>query len=67
MPVYTKMLINYPNQDISYFTPILTSIFIQEGLIAGSWEGHDEHYRLAHIGEREIAEYEEHLRENYWK
>ena len=38
-----------------------------EGLIAGSWEGHDEHYRLAHIGEREIAEYEEHLRENYGK
>ena len=23
---------------------------------------HDEHYGLAHIGEREIAEYEEHLR-----
>ena len=24
---------------------------------------HDEHYGLAHIGEREIAEYEEHIRE----
>ncbi len=24
---------------------------------------HDEHYGLAHIGERELAEYEEHLRE----
>ena len=26
---------------------------------------HDEHYGLAHIGEREIAEYEEHIREKY--
>ena len=24
---------------------------------------HDEHYGLAHIGERELAEYEEHIRE----
>ena len=92
---------------------VLTGIFIQEGLIAGTWDGfivflfhllaiaivftytfamswlgyklidrfipmrvspysekvgldfsqHDEHYGLAHIGERELAEYEEHLRE----
>ena len=28
---------------------------------------HDEHYGLAHIGEREIAEYEEHLRHKYEK
>ena len=92
---------------------VLTGIFIQEGLIAGTWDGfvvflfhllaiaivfvytfgmsffgywlvdrmipmrvskeservgldfsqHDEHYGLAHIGEREIAEYEEHMRE----
>ena len=91
---------------------VLTGIFIQEGLIAGTWEGfviflyhllaivivfvytfamswlgyklidslipmrvsafsekvgldfsqHDEHYGLAHIGERELAEYEEHIR-----
>ncbi|MBR6192133.1 MAG: ammonium transporter [Prevotella sp.] len=26
---------------------------------------HDEHYGLAHIGERDIAEYEEHIREKY--
>lgn len=26
---------------------------------------HDEHYGLAHIGERELAEYEEHIREKY--
>lgn len=95
------------------FGTVLTGIFIQEGLISGSWEGfviflyhllaivivfvytfamswlgykfidslipmrvsaysekvgldfsqHDEHYGLAHIGERELAEYEEHLRE----
>ena len=95
------------------FGTVLTGIFIQEGLIAGTWDGvvvfllhllaivivmgytfvvswvgywlidklipmrvstysemvgldfsqHDEHYGLAHIGEREIAEYEEHLRE----
>ena len=95
------------------FGTILTGIFIQEGLIAGTWEGfiiflyhllaivivfvytfamswlgyklidslipmrvspysekvgldfsqHDEHYGLAHIGERELAEYEEHIRE----
>ena len=95
------------------FGTVLTGIFIQEGLIAGTWEGfviflyhllaivivfvytfamswlgyklidslipmrvsaysekvgldfsqHDEHYGLAHIGERELAEYEEHLRE----
>ena len=92
---------------------MLTGIFIQEGLIAGTWDGfviflyhllaivivfvytfvmswlgyklidslipmrvsafsekvgldfsqHDEHYGLAHIGERELAEYEEHIRE----
>ena len=24
---------------------------------------HDEHYGLAHIGERELAEYEEHIKE----
>ena len=97
------------------FGTVLTGIFIQEGLIAGTWEGfvvflyhllaivivfaytfamswlgymlidrlipmrvsqysekvgldfsqHDEHYGLAHIGEREIAEYEEHIREKY--
>jgi len=91
---------------------VLTGIFIQEGLIAGTWEGfiiflyhllavaivfaytfvmsyfgywlidkmipmrvsvqservgldlsqHDEHYGLAHIGERELAEYEEHIK-----
>lgn len=91
------------------FGTVLTGIFIQEGLIAGTWEGfvillyhllaiaiviaytfvmsyigyrlidhfipmrvssrserigldisqHDEHYGLAHVGEREIAEYEE--------
>ena len=95
------------------FGTVLTGIFIQEGLIAGTWEGfviflyhllaivivfaytfamswigyklidslipmrvsaysekvgldfsqHDEHYGLAHIGERELAEYEEHIRE----
>ena len=95
------------------FGTVLTGIFIQEGLIAGSWDGfviflfhllavamvivytfgmsylgywlidkmipmrvsleservgldfsqHDEHYGFAHIGEREIAEYEEHIRE----
>ena len=95
------------------FGTVLTGIFIQEGLIAGTWEGfviflyhllaivivfvytfvmswlgytlidslipmrvsafsekvgldfsqHDEHYGLAHIGERELAEYEEHLKE----
>ena len=99
------------------FGTVLTGIFIQEGLIAGSWDGfviflyhllavamviaytfvmsylgywlidkcipmrvseaservgldfsqHDEHYGLAHIGEREIAEYEEHIREKYGK
>ncbi len=91
------------------FGTVLTGIFIQEGLIAGSWEGfviflyhllavvivivytfimsyfgywlidkmipmrvsseserigldisqHDEHYGFAHVGEREIAEYEQ--------
>ena len=95
------------------FGTVLTGIFIQEGLIAGTWEGfiiflyhllaivivfvytfamswlgyklidkfipmrvseysekvgldfsqHDEHYGLAHIGERELAEYEEHIKE----
>ncbi len=90
---------------------ILTGVFIQEGLIAGTWDGfliflnhiiaiiivgiysfgmsyfgywlvdkfipmrvsieservgldfsqHNEHYGLAHIGERELAEYEEHI------
>ena len=95
------------------FGTVLTGIFIQEGLISGTWEGvvvfllhllaivivfaytfgmswigyrlvdslipmrvspysekvgldfsqHDEHYGLAHIGEREIAEYEEHIKE----
>ena len=95
------------------FGTVLTGIFIQEGLIAGTWEGfcvflfhllavvmvvlysfgmsylgywlidkaipmrvsmmserigldfsqHDEHYGFAHIGEREIAEYEEYIRE----
>ena len=95
------------------FGTVLTGIFIQEGLIAGTWDGfviflyhllaivivfvytfamswagyklidslipmrvsaysekvgldfsqHDEHYGLAHIGERELAEYEEHIRE----
>ena len=94
------------------FGTVLTGIFIQEGLIAGTWSGfvvflyhlltivivfvytfamsyfgywfidkfipmrvsleservgldlsqHDEHYGLAHIGERELAEYEEHIR-----
>ena len=28
---------------------------------------HDEHYGLAHIGERELAEYEEHIKEKYDK
>ena len=28
---------------------------------------HDEHYGLAHVGEREIAEYEEHIREKEMK
>jgi Amt family ammonium transporter len=28
---------------------------------------HDEHYGLAHIGERELAEYEEHIREKVKK
>jgi len=92
---------------------VLTGIFIQEGLIAGSWDGfviflyhllavaivivytfvmsyagywlidrvipmrvsveservgldisqHDEHYGLAHVGDRELAEYEEHIRQ----
>jgi len=28
---------------------------------------HDEHYGLAHVGEREIAEYEEHIREKETK
>jgi len=91
---------------------VLTGIFIQEGLIAGSWDGfviflyhllavaivivytfamsyagywlidrvipmrvsveservgldisqHDERYGLAHVGDRELAEYEEHIR-----
>ena len=95
------------------FGTVLTGIFIQEGLIAGTWEGfviflyhllaivivfvytfvmswigyklidymiplrvspysekvgldfsqHDEHYGLAYIDERELAEYEEHLKE----
>ena len=95
------------------FGTVLTGIFIQEGLIAGTWEGvvvflyhllaivivfvytfamswlgyrlidslipmrvstysekvgldfsqHDEHYGLAYIGERELAEYEEHIKE----
>ena len=95
------------------FGTVLTGIFIQEGLVSGTWEGvvvfllhllaivivfaytfgmswigyrlvdslipmrvspysekvgldfsqHDEHYGLAHIGEREIAEYEEHIKE----
>ena len=95
------------------FGTVLTGIFIQEGLIAGTWDGfviflyhllaivivfvytfgmswlgyklidmlipmrvsvysekvgldfsqHDEHYGLAHIGERELAEYEEHIKE----
>jgi Amt family ammonium transporter len=99
------------------FGTVLTGIFIQEGLIAGTWEGfviflyhllaiiivfiytfcmswlgyklidrlipmrvsafsekvgldfsqHDEHYGLAHIGERELAEYEEHIREKVKK
>lgn len=94
------------------FGTLLTGIFIQEGLIAGTMDGfiiflyhvlaiiivfiytfgmsyfgywlidrvipmrvsmeservgldfsqHDEHYGLAHIGEREIAEYEEHIK-----
>jgi Amt family ammonium transporter len=94
------------------FGTVLTGIFIQEGLIAGTWNGfviflyhllaivivfvytfamswlgyklidclipmrvsaysekvgldfsqHDEHYGLAHIGERELAEYEEHIK-----
>ena len=92
------------------FGTVLTGIFIQEGLIAGTWDGfvvflyhllavamviaytfimsylgywlidkmipmrvsseserigldlsqHDEHYGFAHIGERELAEYEQH-------
>ena len=91
---------------------VLTGVFIQDGLIAGTWDGvvvflyhllaifivitytfivsyfgywlidkmipmrvshesevvgldfsqHDEHYGLAHVGEREIAEYEEHIK-----
>ena len=91
---------------------MLTGIFIQEGLIAGTWDGfviflyyllaivivfvytfamswagyslidrlipmrvsayservgldysqHSEHYGLAHVGERELAEYDEHIR-----
>lgn len=95
------------------FGTVMTGIFIQEGLISGTWAGvgvflyhllavgivivytfcmsylgywlidkmipmrvsraservgldfsqHDEHYGLAHIGEREIAEYEEHIKE----
>ena len=95
------------------FGTVLTGIFIQEGLIAGSWEGfviflyhllaiaivivysflmsyagywivdhfipmrvsakserigldisqHDEHYGLAHVAEREIAEYAEYEQE----
>ena len=99
------------------FGTVLTGIFIQEGLIAGTWDGfviflyhllaivivfvytfamswagyklidslipmrvseysekvgldfsqHDEHYGLAHIGERELAEYEEHIREKVKK
>jgi len=97
------------------FGTVMTGIFIQEGLISGTWQGvevflyhllavaivivytfvmsylgywlidrmlpmrvslaservgldfsqHDEHYGLAHIGERELAEYEEHIREKY--
>ena len=99
------------------FGTVMTGIFIQEGLIAGTWDGfviflyhllaivivfvytfgmswlgytlidklipmrvsvysekvgldysqHDEHYGLAHVGEREIAEYEEHIREKEMK
>ena len=99
------------------FGTVLTGIFIQEGLTAGTWDGfviflyhllaivivfvytfgmswmgytlidklipmrvsvysekvgldysqHDEHYGLAHVGEREIAEYEEHIREKEMK
>jgi Amt family ammonium transporter len=92
---------------------VMTGIFIQEGLIAGTWDGfvvflyhllaiaivfvytfimsyfgywlvdkfvpmrvsieservgldlsqHDEHYGLAHFGERELAEYERHIKD----
>ena len=64
------------------FGTVLTGIFIQEGLIDRlipmrvsvysekvglDYSQHDEHYGLAHVGEREIAEYEEHIREKELK
>ena len=41
--------------------PMRVSAFSEK--VGLDFSQHDEHYGLAHIGERELAEYEEHIRE----
>lgn len=46
---------------IDRLIPMRVSAFSEK--VGLDFSQHDEHYGLAHIGERELAEYEEHIRE----
>ena len=46
---------------IDMLIPMRVSAFSEK--VGLDFSQHDEHYGLAHIGERELAEYEEHIRE----
>jgi Amt family ammonium transporter len=45
---------------IDHFIPMRVSEYSEK--VGLDFSQHDEHYGLAHIAEREIAEYEEHIR-----
>ena len=45
--------------------PMRVSVYSEK--VGLDYSQHDEHYGLAHVGEREIAEYEQHIREKEMK
>ena len=50
---------------IDKLIPMRVSVYSEK--VGLDYSQHDEHYGLAHVGEREIAEYEEHIREKETK
>ena len=59
--VYTFAMSWLGYKLIDHLIPMRVSAYSEK--VDLDFSQHDEHYGLAHIGERELAEYEEHLRE----
>ena len=59
--VYTFAMSWVGYKLIDCLIPIRVSAYSER--VGLDFSQHDEHYGLAHIGERELAEYEEHIRE----